>query len=190
MGVTRILNEELIQHFGTPILYGKLFQVIVATLDETTTMDCADRMKRVAEACTVPLVNYFLAVPPLTASITSIPAFRTSLACRLSAFYTQLTKAFLDGARGPAPASKYLKNTRTVYEFVRLELKIKMHGKENFERFDHVGIDGLVGMPGGDDETIGENITRIYEAVRDGKLQAAVVDTFANPGVGSWSAQL
>ena len=67
-----------------------------------------------------------------------------------------------------------------MYEFVRNDLKIKMHGKENFERFDHLGIDGLVGMAGGDDGTIGQNITRIYEAIRDGKLQAAVVDTFAN----------
>jgi phenylalanine ammonia-lyase len=186
VGVTKILNEELLAYFGTPIIYAKLFQTIEATLDETTTMDCADRMQKVAEACTVPLVNYFLAVPPLTASITSIPTFRASLACRMTAFYTQLTKSFLDGARGPAPASKYLQKTGAVYEFVRTELKIKMHGKENLERFDHVGIDGLVGMPGGDDDTIGENITRIYEAIRDGKLQAAVVDTFANQGAGSW----
>ena len=187
MGVTRVLDEELITHFGTPVVYAKLFQTIMATLDENTTMDCADRMNKAAEACTVPLVNYFLTAPPLTASIAGIPAFRTSLASRMTALYTQLTKAFLDGARGPAPASKYLKKTRTVYEFVRIELKVKMHGKENFERFDYVGTDGLVGMPGGDDETIGENITRIYEAIRDGKLQAAVVDTFADRGVGSWS---
>jgi phenylalanine ammonia-lyase len=180
VGVTKVLNEELIAHFGSPVLYAKLFRVTMNALDETTTMDCDDRMKSAAEACTVPLVDYFLAVPPLTAAITSIPAFRASLASRLSALHTQITKAFLDGARGPAPASKYLRGTRAVYEFVRTELKIKMHGKENLERFNHVGIDGVVGMPGGDDETIGQNITRIYEAIRDGKLQAAVVDTFAN----------
>lgn len=180
MGLTKILNEELIEHFDAPIIYAKLFRTIVATLDETTTMDCADRMKSVAEACTTPLVNHLLATSPLTAYIPSIPAFRTSLASRLTALYDQLTKAFLDGAHGPAPASRYLKRTRKVYEFVRIELKIKTHGKENFERFDHVGIDGLIGMPGGDDETIGQNITRIYEAIRDGKLQAAVVDTFSN----------
>lgn len=184
MGITKILSEELIRHFGASIIYAKLFQTIEITLDETTTMDCADRMKNAAEACTVPLVNHFLAVPPLTAFITTIPAFRASLSRRLTGFYTQLTEAFLNGARGPAPASKYLQKTRTVYEFVRTELKIKMHGKENFEQFDYVGIDGLVGMPGGDDDTIGAHITRIYEAIRDGKLQAAVVDTFADPGIG------
>ena len=180
MGLTKILNDELMERFGAPIIYAKLFRTIVATLDETTTMDCADRMKKVAEACTAPLVNHLLATPPLIACIPSIPAFRTSLANRLTALHTQLTKAFLDGTHGPAPASKYLKKTRKVYEFVRIELKIKMHGRENFERFDHVGIDGLVGMAGGDDGTVGQNITRIYEAIRDGKLQAAVVDTFAN----------
>lgn len=180
VGLTKILNEELVSHFGAPIIYAKLFRTIVATLDETTTMDCADRMTKVAEACIAPLLNHLLATPPLTASIPNIPTFRTSLANRLTAFYNQLTKAFLDGVHGPAPASKYLKKTRAMYEFVRMELKIKMHGKENFERFDHVGIDGLVGMPGGDDETLGQNITRIYEAIRDGKLQAVVVDTFAN----------
>lgn len=180
MGLTKILKEELETHFGAPIIYAKLFQTIVATLDETTTMDCADRMNSVAEACTTPLVNHLLGTPPLTAYIPNIPTFRTSLAKRLAASHTQLTEAFLDGARGPAPASKYLKKTRKVYEFVRIGLKIKMHGKENFERFDHVGIDGLVGMPGGDDGTVGQNITRIYESVRDGKLQAVVVDTFAD----------
>lgn len=180
MGLTKILDEELLTHFGAPIIYAKLFGTIVATLDGTTTMDCADRMKNVAEACTAPLVNHFLATPPLTTSISNIPAFRTSLSSRLTALYNQLTKEFLDGAHGPAPASKYLKRTRAVYEFVRSELKIKMHGKENFERFDSVGIDGVVGMAGGDDGTIGQNITRIYEAIRDGKLQGVVVDTFAN----------
>lgn len=180
MGLTKILNDELIAHFGAPIIYAKLFGTIEAALDATTIMDCTDRMKNAAEACTAPLVNHLLATPPLSSSIPNIPAFRSSLACRMIAFYTQLTKAFLDGARGAAPASKYLKRTRTVYEFVRIKLKIKMHGKENFERFNHVGIDELVGMPGGDDETIGQNITRIYEAIRDGKLQAVVVDTFAN----------
>ena len=137
-------------------------------------------MKSVAEACTTPLVNHLLGTPPLTAYIPNIPAFRTSLADRLTASHTHLTKAFLNGARGPAPASKYLKKTRKIYEFVRVGLKIKMHGKENLERFDHVGIDGLVGMPGGDDETVGQNVTRIYESIRDGKLQSAVVDTFSN----------
>jgi phenylalanine ammonia-lyase len=180
LGITKILQEELVAHFGSPLIYGKLFKTIVNTLDESTTMDCTDRMKKVAEACTAPLVNHSLATPPLTLAIANIPLFRTSLASRLTALYNQLTNAFLEGAHGPAPASKYLKKTRAVYEYVRTELKIKMHGKENFERFDHVGIDGLVGMPGGDDETIGQNITRIYEAIRDGKLQAVVVDTFAN----------
>ena len=179
-GLTKILKEELVAYFGAPIIYLKLLQTIVATLDETTTMDCADRMKNVAEVCTAPLVNHLLATPSTTAHIPNIPGFRTSLANRLIAFHTQLTKSFLDGAHGPAPASKYLTKTRKVYEFVRIELKIKMHGKENLELFDHVGIDGLIGMPGGDDETIGQNVTRIYEAIRDGKLQAAVVDTFAN----------
>jgi phenylalanine ammonia-lyase len=180
VGLTKILQEELEGHFGAPIIYARLFKTIVATLDESTTMDCSDRMKKVAQSCTAPLVDHLLATPPLTSSIPNIPAFRTSLACRLTALYDQLAKAFLNGAYGPTPASKYLKKTRTVYEYIRTELKIKMHGKENFERFDNIGIDGLVGMPGGDDGTIGQNITRIYEAIRDGNLQAAVVETFAN----------
>jgi len=179
VGLTKILDEELTAHFGAPIIYAKLFHTIEAALEGTTTMDCVDRMKKVAEACTAPLVDHILATPPFIAFVPCIPTFRASLANRMSTFYTQLTKAFLNGARGPAPASKYLMKTRKLYEYVRTELKIKMHGKENFERFDHVGIDGLIGMPGGDDETVGQNITRIYEAIRDGKLQAAVVDTFA-----------
>lgn len=180
LGVAKILEEELVAHFGSTVIYAKLFKTIVNRLDETTTMDCSDRMKAIAEACTSPLVNHFLATPPMTLSIATIPNFRTSLAARLTALYTQINKAFLDGAHGPAPASKYLKKTRALYEYVRIQLKVKMHGKENSERFNNVGIDGLIGMPGGDDGTIGQNITKIYEAIRDGKLQSVVVDTFTN----------
>lgn len=126
-------------------------------------MDCVDRMHSVTEACTAPLVNAFLASPTNTSAIQAIPAFRTAVSKRFVELYTGLRTAYLNGGRGTAPASKYLNKTRGVYEYVRNGLGVTMHGKENLEMFDHKGIDDVIGMPGGVDGTIGENITKIYE---------------------------
>jgi phenylalanine ammonia-lyase len=121
-------------------------------------------MNAIAESCTTPLVNFFLlSSSEDTSSIQCIPAFRKALSARAVELSNSVTAGFLTGERGSAPASKYLKRTRAVYEYVRNTLGVKMHGKENFEMFNHLGIDGVYGMPGGDDGTVGENITRIYE---------------------------
>jgi phenylalanine ammonia-lyase len=57
-----------------------------------------------------------------------------------------------------------------IYQFVRITLGVKMHGVENHSTF----ANGL----GLDDVTIGQNISLIQEAIRDGKMQAVVVALF------------
>ncbi|KAJ3513420.1 hypothetical protein NLJ89_g2951 [Agrocybe chaxingu] len=80
--------------------------------------------------------------------------------------------AYLSGARGPAPASRYLNKTCPVYEFVRLTLGIRMHGSENYHHF----VNGL----GVEDVTVGQNISLIHEAIRDGKMQPVIVNLFSS----------
>jgi phenylalanine ammonia-lyase len=169
-GLADILRYELQSHFGSSFaeqLYPKCQSTILASLEHTSSMDCVDRMNVLAESCTAPLVNHFLSLSTSSglhlSSIEAIPAFRGALSVRCVELYASLRREYLTGERGSAPAARYLNRTRGVYEYVRNVLEIKMHGKENLDKFTHTGMDGLIGMPGGDDGTIGENVTRIYE---------------------------
>jgi phenylalanine ammonia-lyase len=173
-----IVEEELFAHFGER-LRGRKFTIsqdilksMFQTLDSTTTMDAAPRMAKVAGAA-VPILVDHLTTDPFAdpSALLAIPAFRASVSSRATALLVSLRKEYLSGARGRAPASKYLNGTRPVYEFVRLTLDIRMHGSEN----ESVFANGL----GVEDVTVGQNVSLIHEAIRDGKMQAVVADLFA-----------
>jgi phenylalanine ammonia-lyase len=192
-----IVEEELFAHFGER-LRGRKFSVsqdilksMFQTLDSTTTMDAAPRMTKVAGAA-VPILVEHLSTDPFAdpSALFAIPTFRASVASRATALVVSLRKEYLSGARGRAPASKYLNGTRPIYDFVRLTLDIRMHGAEN----ESVFANGL----GVEDVTIGQNVSLIHEvrwtyhpsnsirkltaslqAIRDGKMQAVVADLFA-----------
>ncbi len=66
-----------------------------------------------------------------------------------------LRKEYLSGKKGVAPAAPYLGKTRSVYEFVRVTLGIKMQGSENLHVFE--------AGPGVEEVTIGQNISLIHE---------------------------
>ena len=194
--IVPIVEEELFAHFGER-LRGRKFSVcqdilksMFQTLDSTTTMDAAPRMTKVAGAA-VPILMDHLTTDPFAdpSALFAIPAFRASVSSRATALLVSLRKEYLSGARGRAPASKYLNGTRPVYEFVRLTLDIRMHGSEN----ESVFANGL----GVEDVTVGQNVSLIHEvrrayhqsnsirklnvflqAIRDGKMQAVVADLF------------
>ncbi|TBU36760.1 PAL-domain-containing protein [Dichomitus squalens] len=93
------------------------------------------------------------------------------LAERLTASLVRLWKEYLSGVKGWAPAAAYLGKSRGVYEFIRTTLGIRMHGAENAHDFKE--------GPGVEDQTIGQDISLIHEAIRDGKMQDVVVGLFA-----------
>ncbi|KAF8483798.1 phenylalanine ammonia-lyase [Russula ochroleuca] len=175
---TPIVEEELFARFGER-LRGRKFSVVqdilksmFRTLDSTTTMDAAPRMTQVAGSAVPILVDYLTTDPFADPSaLSAIPAFRATVASRATALLVSLRKEYLSGARGRAPASNYLSGTRPIYEFVRLTLDIRMHGSEN----ESVFANGL----GIEDVTIGQNVSLIHEAIRDGKMQLVVADLFA-----------
>ena len=157
-----IVEEELFAHFGERFR-GRKFSVsqdilksMFQTLDATTTMDAAPRMTKVAGAA-VPILVDHLTTDPFAdpSALFAIPAFRASVASRATALLVSLRKEYLSGARGRAPASKYLNGTRPIYEFVRLTLDIRMHGSEN----ESVFANGL----GVEDVTIGQNVSLVHE---------------------------
>jgi phenylalanine ammonia-lyase len=59
-------------------------------------------------------------------------------------------------------------NCRPVYEFVRVTLGIRMYGIDNLNSFQ----DGFTEI------TIGQNVSLIYEAIRDGQLRDVIVGLF------------
>lgn len=164
---------------------------LTEALDRTTTLETNVRMHKVAGACVVPLITALSTSPVQGAELGALPVFISSLATRLVNKLTELRCAYLDvqpsavrGAspsaeetvvawRGPAPASKYLApRTRALYEFVRVTLGIRMHGAGNV-RGDVFGTrDGLDGLDG----TIGNGVSVICEAIRDGRIGRVVVE--------------
>ncbi|KAJ7587017.1 L-Aspartase-like protein [Mycena floridula] len=171
-----IVSEELSLSFGTNEqldLAAKLRLKMHETLDKTATMDAMDQMREVADSCTSLLVD---SLTILTSSfegpevLAAIPAFRKNVALRTTKALDGLRKAYLSGDRGGSPALPYLGKTRALYEYIRVKLGVKMHGMENFSGF----ANGL----GSDEVSIGQNISTIYEAIRDGHLQKTVVGMF------------
>ncbi|KZT55158.1 phenylalanine ammonia-lyase, partial [Calocera cornea HHB12733] len=170
-----LVGQALSEHFaelGRGGVAEKLFATAMAALDSSSTLDAPERMERLAEACTAPLVNHLLA-HGLLENVQQIPAFRIALSQRCLHAYTALRAQFLSpsGAHeSRAPASAYLApKTRRMYEYVRLALGVGHHGRENWTEW----ADGY------DEEgTIGQGVSRIVEALRDGRMHAVVAEIF------------
>lgn len=130
------------------------------SFNSTSTMDAKERMQKVAASSSTPLLDFFTGPSfsdesSVASCLASIPSFRSRVAGRLFTLLDGLRNDYLSGARGPAPASPYLNNTRSVYEFVRITLGIRMHGSENYHRFEQ--------GPGVEDVTVGQNVSLIHE---------------------------
>ena len=183
-GVNTIASEELASTFGATLSQRDLATITATVcsnvqnaLEQTTTMDASDRMDKVAAMTTTCLVDFFTgqALIPTERTgtvLASIPAFRTKLSSRATALLNNLRHAYLFGERGNAPAARYLNKTRPVYEFVRVTLGIRMHGAENLRRFPN--------GHGVDEQTTGQNISLIHEAMRDGAMQPIIVGLFSS----------
>jgi len=182
-GLHKIVSEEMEASFASylqademPKLISKVFKVMRDTHDTTSTMDAQDRMHKIAASSTGVLLDYITSpafgnFEAVGSALSGIPGFRSCVASRANGLLDVLRREYLSGERGPAPASKYLNRTRPVYEFVRNELGIRMHGSENYNRFSN----GL----GTEDVTVGQNVSLIHEAIRDGKMQSVIVNLFA-----------
>ncbi|KAF7372089.1 Phenylalanine ammonia-lyase [Mycena venus] len=169
-----IVHEELHESFGkayadNTTLLPDICAIIRASIERTSNMDAADQMHEVAASSSTVLLKFFTTEYAGTSvtALSAIPAFQLRVAERGTTVLQLLRSAFLAGERGASPASAYLGKTKAVYKFVRLMLGIKLHGVENQSGF----ANGL----GVDDITIGQNISVIYEAIRDGKMQGVIL---------------
>jgi phenylalanine ammonia-lyase len=181
-GLDKIASEELSLLFGPHLTQSELgettSQVCAAlqdTLNDTSTMDAAERMVKVAASSSTVLLDVFTG-PSIScsnpgAALASIPVFRSKVAAQAESLLDELRRAYLFGGRGASPASPHLNKTRPVYEFVRLNLGIKMYGGENYNSF----VNGM----GVDEDIVGGNVSLIHEAIRDGKMQPIIAGLFA-----------
>lgn len=173
-----IVHEELVVNFGSHVspsevepLFKQVFSTMLTTLDTTTTMDAKERMAKVASSSDSILVKHFTRPQSCgVAGLSGLSGFNDSVSERATTSLMTLRGAYLAGSRGPAPARDHLTKTQPVYEFVRENLGIGMHGLTNHESFPD-GLDI-------EEATIGENVSLIYEAIRDGQLQWIVAGLF------------
>ncbi|EAU91203.2 phenylalanine ammonium lyase [Coprinopsis cinerea okayama7 len=180
-GLKDIIKEELSSSFSllstegdSQGLSSEIFHLMRQSLDKNTTMDNTDRMTTAATSTSTLLLTKVtsssLDAATKGSALAHIPEFQSRVATRAAALQQQLRDEFLSGKRGPAPAASLLGKTQAVYRYVRTNLGIRMHGSENHGQFTN-GI-------GHDEVTIGENISTIYEAIRDGHMSSVVVSLF------------
>ena len=115
--------------------------------DKSTVMDSADQMQQVAASAIPAMLKFFKQHPELPAD--SLPL------SVLSDFQTRFAEKAIELHQCVAPASEYLGLTRRVYEYVRQDPGVKMHGEENRAMFPR-GFNA-------DNGSIGQNISKIYE---------------------------
>lgn len=163
-GLSDIVRQELSSCFDSHIseaqldeLFPLVSQPVMHSLDNTSTMDAAQRMTTVAAASTTAIVDFCIA-KECPGALIAIPTFRQHVSERAAKLLNDLRSAYLSGEKGAAPASAFLGRTRPVYEYVRVTLGIRMHGSENFNRF--------AAGPGVEDVTVGQNISLIHEVSR------------------------
>ena len=162
VGVRAIIAEEVSKLFSNnlsseemDLLHSSLYSKYQHTMDKTTTMDAVDQMKEVTASFAPMLVEVFTSTRVMPDALSAIPRFRSNISSRATQLFDRLRASYLSGERGATPASSLLGRTRSVYEFIRVSLGIRMHGSENYSAF----ANGL----GVDDPTIGQNISSIYE---------------------------
>ena len=173
---------------------------VLGALDQTTGTSLGPRMEKVAGASVAPLLKVLASSSSSsTPDFRKIIRFREILARWLEALLTELRCAFMGlsldeisslsqplfniPSMGKAPASRYLApRTRILYEFVRIELGIPMAGGDNLRKTvygmrarDRVVPMGEIdleeaGLGKNVDTTIGDKVSIIVEAIRDGRV--------------------
>ncbi|KAH0829175.1 phenylalanine ammonia-lyase [Lanmaoa asiatica] len=189
----------------------KVLPQVYDALDRSTGMDTAPRMAKVASEAVSPLIEALAWLDLSALDLGKVAAFRTTLADRLAALMTELRCAYLGvsladvrrgcigstttpaqtplfdiAPRGPTPASAFLApRTRVLYEFVREELGIRMHGADNLRGsvfgMREGALPGLEAeeatavLGGLVDVTVGDKVAIIVEAIRDGRMARVLV---------------
>lgn len=161
--INTLTRDLLDRHFGTYLstsqldtLYPRIIKAISKALDATSSADTVSRLQQVAAATTTPIVDFCASEGTgAISAVNNLIAFRAELAEQGAIRLNELRAEYLEGKRGPAPASQYLGKTKALYEFVRITLGVRLHGLENLHEW--------TGGPGSEELSIGQNISLIHE---------------------------
>jgi phenylalanine ammonia-lyase len=162
-GLDDIVANLLESHFRGVVGHRRVDEILPnliaqvnSAFDRTATMDAAARLHTVAGSICTPLLDALsgTATPSSVNVLTAIQGFRENLGEQGLVLLQRLQREYLDGSRGRTPASRYMGRTKAMYEFVRVNLGIRMHGLENLNGFEG-------GMRS--TESVGQNVTKIYE---------------------------
>jgi len=179
--VDGMLNEELEKLFGQssipdqslePLMKTLNFRIreaFHASLEMTSTMDAPLRMMTAAKTSSTIFLDFLSTHPEINLPLQQITTFQNTLATRTSSALEGLRLDYFRATRGPTPASNWMGRTKAVYEFIRVSLGIRTHGLENYELFQN-GI-GAYG-------NVGQDVSKIYEAIKDGRMQSVVAGLF------------
>lgn len=132
-------------------------RVLRDSYHSTVTMDLKEQMQAVASSCIPVIVKFFATNPSLhyQPTLSDIMAVTNAFATRGIDLMSQLRDQYLTGLKGRAPASSYLGRTCRIYQFIRVELGVPMHGEENLKRFGNA--------PYANTKTIGHHVSVIYK---------------------------
>lgn len=142
-------------------------------------MDSELQMATAINTSSTPLVEFLASRSTAGGdiSVSAIVEFRRTVTTRAAALLQSLRREYLSGSRGQTPASHLMGRTRALYEFIRRDLGVKMHGLVNHELFEGEGaLEGDEAVFG--EGSIGGEVSKIYEAVRDGKMRDVVASVF------------
>jgi len=179
--VDGLLNEEIEKLFSQSSLPGKSSEALIkgltlrireafhSSLEMTTTMDASLRMLTAAKTSSTIFLDFLSAHPTFSISLQHITSFQSTLATRAATALEDLRLVYLSAPDGSTPASNWMGRTKAVYEFIRVSLGVRMHGLENYEKFEN-GI-GAYG-------SIGQDVSKIYDAIKDGRMQSIVAGLF------------
>jgi len=134
-------------------------------MESSSALDLADQMGVLASSLIPVLVNFV--VENHQYSMDTQEIHRMSSAISNTGFHTMtyLRESYLLHKDIPSPASHYLGRTRDIYDFIRINLQIPMHGAENLQLFK---IRPEVSS------TIGHHVSRIYSSVMAGEIYGIV----------------
>lgn len=168
-GINDVVESELTNAFNLKTsdvldLSSMVNRVFRNSYHSTVTMDLKEQMQAVASSCISVIVEFFATNSSLhyQPTLSDIMAVINAFATRGIDLMSQLRDQYLTGCKGRAPASPYLGRTCRIYQFIRMELGVPMHGEENLKRFGNA--------PYANTQTIGHQVSVIYKAVMDGKM--------------------
>lgn len=171
------IAESLRQHFGAFVsteaeldaLVSKVKKALAKRLDQTASYDLEPRWHDAYSMATGAVVEHLSTSPSLASSamnpLVSLNEWKLESARKAIELTREVRERFWSTPSGSAPALEYLGRTKALYLFVRETVGVKARRGDVFE-----------GKPAA---TIGSSVSKIYDAIKSGKINQVLIDMLA-----------